>query len=140
MKFDTTININPTPASRPRVTKAGHSYYAKSYADFKKVFKEIVRLKTLKTKPFEGAVLLSTTFYIGIPKSTSKKDTEILDNNWHTKKPDFDNLIKAIADGLNGLVYKDDGQVAVSNIKKLWTKGTPKIKILCKPLQDRKKK
>lgn len=30
----------------------------------------------------------------------------------YTKKPDSDNVAKAILDSLNGLVYKDDNQVS----------------------------
>lgn len=28
-----------------------------------------------------------------------------------TKKPDIDNLVKVVLDGLNGLAYKDDKQI-----------------------------
>ena len=31
---------------------------------------------------------------------------------YHTSRPDLDNIIKAILDGLNGVVFKDDSAVA----------------------------
>jgi len=30
----------------------------------------------------------------------------------HAVRPDGDNLFKALADSLNGIIYRDDGQVA----------------------------
>ena len=47
------------------------------------------------------------------PKSLSKKKKEeLLFKIDYTKKPDADNVAKAILDSLNGLVYKDDSQVS----------------------------
>ncbi|WP_416406505.1 RusA family crossover junction endodeoxyribonuclease [Paracidovorax citrulli] len=64
---------------------------------------------------FTGPVALSVTALFSIPPSWPKKrqaaaraGTEL-----HTKKPDLDNVIKAIKDGLNGIVWADDSQVAV---------------------------
>lgn len=46
-------------------------------------------------------------------KSISKKQRELMLQNKvrPTKKPDIDNIIKAILDALNGVAYKDDTQV-----------------------------
>ncbi len=47
------------------------------------------------------------------PKSLSKKKKEeLLYQINYTKKPDADNIAKAILDALNGLAYKDDSQVS----------------------------
>ena len=37
-----------------------------------------------------------------------------------TRKPDADNVLKAVLDGLNGVVYKDDAQVFETCISKLF--------------------
>ena len=46
-------------------------------------------------------------------KSISKKQRELMLQNKvrPTKKPDIDNIIKAVLDALNGIAYKDDTQV-----------------------------
>jgi Holliday junction resolvase RusA-like endonuclease len=31
---------------------------------------------------------------------------------WHVSRPDIDNIVKAILDGLNGVVFADDASVA----------------------------
>lgn len=52
-------------------------------------------------------------FYLPIPKSYSKKQREaaLAGVLLPTKKPDIDNLVKAVLDGLNGLAYQDDKQI-----------------------------
>ena len=37
---------------------------------------------------------------------------------FHVSRPDLDNIIKAILDGLNGVVFKDDASVAVVSASK----------------------
>ena len=45
------------------------------------------------------------------PKNTSNKRLTELIGTPYIKKPDADNIAKAILDSLNGLAYKDDNQV-----------------------------
>ena len=40
----------------------------------------------------------------------------------HTQLPDQTNLIKAVEDGLNGIAYEDDQQVADLSVRKMWTR------------------
>ena len=57
------------------------------------------------------------------PKSTSKKkqkqmlDGEILP----LKKPDMDNIVKVVADALNGVAYNDDTQIVLVSAKKAYS-------------------
>jgi Holliday junction resolvase RusA-like endonuclease len=37
---------------------------------------------------------------------------------WHTGKPDADNILKAVCDALNGIVWHDDSQVAFARVLK----------------------
>jgi Holliday junction resolvase RusA-like endonuclease len=70
-----------------------------------------------------GPVEIEIEAYFKIPKSYSKKkrkqciDKEI----YPTKKPDIDNIIKVVADSLNGLAYKDDSCIVRGSFKKEWT-------------------
>ncbi len=61
---------------------------------------------------------------VGIPKSTAKKKREnmLSDRIRPTKKPDIDNVIKIILDGLNGLAYEDDKQVVAIKALKCYAK------------------
>lgn len=69
--------------------------------------------------PLEGAVRLCVMAYFPIPASWSKtRQKAALDGFEHvTKKPDIDNIVKSLCDGMNGIVFHDDCQVVslVSN-------------------------
>jgi len=42
----------------------------------------------------------------------ARKAANLQEPEYVTKRPDFDNLVKAICDGMNGVVWVDDCQVA----------------------------
>lgn len=68
--------------------------------------------------PLTGPVMLSVYAVFQPPKSWSKKLQQL---NMETpqfvvKKPDFDNVIKALCDGMNGVVWVDDSQVAALGV------------------------
>lgn len=70
--------------------------------------------------PLAGAVALSVTALFPIPPSWPKKRQAAAraGTEMHTKKPDADNCAKAVLDGLNGVVWKDDSQVVKLSIEK----------------------
>lgn len=39
---------------------------------------------------------------------------------WHSVRPDYDNLAKAIGDALKGIVYVDDGSIARAVVEKVY--------------------
>ena len=55
--------------------------------------------------PVEGPLAVTLTFHLPRPVSLPKRVLA------HTKKPDLDNLVKAIKDALRGVVYRDDAQI-----------------------------
>lgn len=61
----------------------------------------------------EGAVFVTLDIRVQIPASWSKKKQELarFGGYWPASKPDIDNIEKAIFDGMNGVVWKDDVQV-----------------------------
>lgn len=50
--------------------------------------------------------------YMPIPKAWSEKKRFWAQGQYHTKKVDLDNVIKSVLDGLNGVAFDDDAQVA----------------------------
>lgn len=71
-------------------------------------------------KLVENPVYLIVDAYFPIPKSWTKarKQKAATSLVWHVGKPDGDNILKAVGDGLNGIVWKDDSQVAFAKITK----------------------
>ncbi len=76
-----------------------------------------------------GAVALSVAAYFPIPPSWPKKRQEAARAGieLHTKRPDLDNVLKAIKDGLNGIVWGDDSQVAVLRECRKGYSDTPRV-------------
>lgn len=61
----------------------------------------------------QGAVSVELDIMLQIPESWSikKKIAAVNGSIAATKKPDCSNILKAIEDGMNGVVYKDDSQI-----------------------------
>ena len=76
-------------------------------------FKDQCRLYNVKL-PKEGAYII---FYIGMPKSWSKKKKEATAFAPHQQKPDLSNLLKALEDA----IFADDSAIwKYSGLEKLW--------------------
>ena len=64
-------------------------------------------------------VTISVCVWLPMPKATAKKRIPGLLDTFHTKKPDADNLLKPIIDGLTEAdMWLDDNQVASMKIEK----------------------
>ena len=65
---------------------------------------------------------MKVTAYFKIPKSASKNKRQamLLGEIRPTKKPDADNILKAVADALNGVAYKDDACVVKMDVEKFY--------------------
>lgn len=71
---------------------------------------------------FEGAVMVVIEAVFPIPKSwTRAKKAEALAGKLPPGKPDIDNILKIVLDGLNGIAYEDDKQVTMTQCKKFYT-------------------
>jgi Holliday junction resolvase RusA-like endonuclease len=69
---------------------------------------------------FDGAVSMMARLDCAIPASWSKKkrDQALAGVIRPTTTPDLDNCIKALCDGMNGVVWRDDSQVVSLNVIK----------------------
>ena len=125
-----TLNIEPKPQSRPRFGN-GRAYEKSDMTRWKNQAGYL--LKAQRPDIIEkGAIAFLVTFYIRPPKSISgvKKMAQSLKNEaiYVEKRPDLDNYLKAIWDCSNGLLFKDDGQIAVTSAQKLYSLN-PRIEI-----------
>ncbi len=112
--FSFQVYVKPVPASRPRVTKFG-TYNAKAYSDYKKMLTQFAKLA--KTAPkSDKPLLMKCRFCFEVPKSWSQ--VKKARAYYHTSKPDLDNLVKALKDALNGVIYLDDSQICYLDAKK----------------------
>jgi Holliday junction resolvase len=101
---------------RPRFRSTGK--FIQTYTDKKTAsFENLVKLAFMNSGSEayvnEEALILKLEIYQAIPTSISKKKKkEMLEGKIHpTKKPDVDNVIKSVLDGLNKVAYADDKQI-----------------------------
>lgn len=79
--------------------------------------------------PADVYVGISIRALFPVPVSWPKKKRELVRMGTikPTVKPDVDNIIKAVLDGLNGVAYEDDKQVIHVSASKAYTNSTPMI-------------
>jgi len=86
-------------------------------------------------KPLEGPLKLNMWAYIAVPNSWSdaKKAKALAGEIRPVGKPDFDNIIKALADAMNKIVWLDDAQVVEIYAFKFYN-GEPRVVLEVTPL------
>lgn len=84
--------------------------------------------------PASGACSLVVRAYMGIPASWSQKKQRMaaMGEILPTKRPDLDNIVKAIKDGANKVLWGDDSQVVDVRASKRY--GTPRVEVVVSAL------
>jgi len=92
--------------------KIGHHTPDKT-ARYENLVRLVAKQAVGAAKPLEGPISLRCTFWLSVPMSYSSKRRKACLNGSerHCKRPDIDNLLKAVKDGCNGVVWVDDCQV-----------------------------
>ncbi len=134
MEVQFSVLGEPQGKGRPRFTRKGA--FVRTYTpEGTEVYENLIRLEYRRqctdyrfddTKSLEVLI----TAYYAIPKSTSKKKAaEMLTGSKRpNKKPDADNIMKVVADALNGIAYRDDTQIAECGVRKFYSE-MPRIEV-----------
>lgn len=116
-----TVLGEPLGKARPRVTQRGTYTPAKTRAREKLIRAQYIQngfLPAAKDVP----LMLSIEALMQIPKSASgKRKLAMAAGETHPlKRPDCDNIVKLVADALNGVAYHDDSQIVEIRCVKRW--------------------
>lgn len=78
--------------------------------------------------PMAGAVAMEAELLYSVPRSATKRfrADALAGAARPTKKPDADNVLKALCDGMNGVVFADDVQVVDVRVTKRYAE-TPGV-------------
>ena len=123
---------DPVAQGRPRATTINGK--ARVYDPRKsRDYKNYIRMEAAKEAPqqlIENPVVLHLSLYRSIPKSFSKKKTELAEQGKirPTTKPDASNYLKLVEDALNGVIWKDDAQIVRVLVDKYYS-SKPRIEI-----------
>lgn len=116
MRFE--IPGKPFAKQRPRMTKRGHAFTPAATVSFERTVGQYAM--NAGAKPLEGPVKLTVIAIFEPAKSWSQKKRDAYLWEPHTQRPDLDNCLKAILDGLNRIAFADDGQVCAFECRKMW--------------------
>lgn len=135
MKVTFTVAGTPVAKGRPRLGKFG------TYTPEKTVnYENLVKLSyadQCENQKLSGYLIATIIAYMPIPKSTSKKNRQkMIDGTiLPDKKPDVDNLAKAILDSLNGIAYDDDSAVVALFTAKQYDEN-PRVSVLLEEIDE----
>lgn len=98
----------PQAKQRPRVGKGGRIYTPRETAEYEAKVGMSFRLAEGTPIPKEVAVRVE----IHVWKDKVEVVVEPAPDRRHTARADLDNIAKSVLDGLNGVAFEDDRQVA----------------------------
>lgn len=134
-----TVPGAPVGKGRPKVSTRGGKF-AKMYTPEKTTnYETLVALaaqqamvgRTLLSGPVEVRMAILLPVPASWPKR--KQAAALAGLVYPTKKPDADNVVKAIFDGINGVVWNDDVQACDILVRKRYAE-TPGVQVLVKPI------
>jgi len=111
----------PVGKARPRVTRNG-AFTPKKTANFESLVK--LSCQAQHHGPMlDGPLRMTVHAYFSIPRTWPKwlLREAFLENVWHTRKPDGSNVLKAVEDALNGVLYQDDSQIVHAVVLKRYS-------------------
>lgn len=106
--IDLVIYGKPIGKARPRFGRNKHTGKVVTFTPQKTKHYEQEIATTAQCAMF-GKTLMEGPLKVEIKAFFFHKSKE----GFHVSRPDMDNIIKAVLDGLNGVVFKDDASVAV---------------------------
>ncbi|CAN0620507.1 crossover junction endodeoxyribonuclease RusA [Burkholderia multivorans] len=132
-RVEFTVPGKPVAKGRPRFSRQGghvRTFTPEATERYENLVKMAARAAMRDAQPYEGPVRLVVHIGVPIPSSWSmKRQTAAAAGEiGATKKPDADNVVKALKDGMNGVVYVDDGQVVDLWVSKRYARA-PGVRI-----------
>lgn len=119
----------PQSKLRPRRSH-GRMYSPEKTVNYETYIKEIFVISYPDFVPLEGALRMTVTAWMMIPKSTSKKRAKLMVERIirPDKEPDWDNIGKIASDALEGIAYKKDSQIVTGIVHKFYS-HRPRLEI-----------
>lgn len=133
MKISFIIPGEPVAKGRPRVTKRGITYTPEKTVFYENLVKTCYMEQV--NQRLNGALEASVNAYFKIPKSASKKKGADMSAGLvrPVKRPDLDNIVKAIFDSLNNIAFDDDSQVVELTVAKKYS-DNPRVEVNLKEI------
>ena len=79
--------------------------------------------------------VLEMRFPVPASWSKARRARALAGAEWHTSKPDADNVAKAVLDACNGVVFRDDSQVVILIATKAFSEE-PGVRVVIREVQN----
>lgn len=139
MRAQFTVLGEPQGKGRPKFSRDKNGGVHTRTPEKTLLYENLIRMEYQRQCPGirfpDGAPLDMRIYaYFAIPASASKKRrTQMLEGLIRpTKKPDWDNIGKVIADSLNQIAYRDDAQIVDAMVCKFYAEQ-PRVEIIIQP-------
>ena len=128
-----TIPGSPVAKARPRFVRTPkfvRTYTPKKSLNFEQMVSSYAHqaMSIKELQMLDRPIALTIDFFFSRPKSRRRKKTAGLTMP-RIVKPDIDNLIKSILDGLNKMAFLDDAQVWNVHVRKFEVDDMPRTEI-----------
>jgi Holliday junction resolvase RusA-like endonuclease len=124
MEINFTVPGEPRGKGRPRFSKyGGHTYTDSETRAYENKIVAYYRKSCGGFRfPDSAFVSVDIVAYLPIPKSATKAQQAAMESMkvLPSRKPDTDNIAKAVLDALNGVAYKDDARVVDIRTRKYY--------------------
>ena len=129
----------PVGKGRPRAARRGAGvvmFTPEKTADYESLVAatagNAMRAHQLLDGPLEA--VLDVRFPVPVSWSKARRARALAGAEWHTSKPDADNVAKAILDACNGVVFRDDSQIVMLTATKEFSE-TPGVRVVIREVQ-----
>jgi len=109
--------------ARPRNGKYNNFYTPEKTKNYENLIK--MAASQIFNKPLDNPIELSIKFKLPRPKRLIWKKKPMIESPCD-KRPDIDNLVKAVIDGLQGVAFIDDAQIWKISAEKVYHAGDDK--------------
>lgn len=112
----------PQGKARPRFNGKSGAYTPAKTAAYEQVIWMLAKASMRGKEQLSGPLHVNMRAVVQIPRSWPqvKQQAALLGEIRPTSKPDIDNILKAVSDGMNGIVYRDDAAIVSANVSKVY--------------------
>lgn len=131
-----TVYGEPVAKGRPRFSTRGKfpvAYTPEKTKTYESEVGMMAKVAMGASGAFKGALEAFIYVTFPIPPSYSKKRAEacLNDSEKHTKRPDLDNVVKAVIDGMDKIVFDNDSQITSIHATKVYGQ-VAKVEVMVK--------
>lgn len=131
------IYLDPEPQKKTKFRRCGNKVF--TYDPSSRYIERLQWQIRAHQQPelYMGPVEIDLTFFLTIPKATSKVKRRLMNNGSikHIIRPDLDNLAYAVTNAMKGIIYRDDSQIVSSRYRKFYG-DQPRIVIKIRDVVD----